>query len=263
MPTLLRRVSMVAAVIAALALAPVLDAGVAEAKSAPAAKAKGKAKGKAKAKGKSKGKSVKKVASKGKRKKCKGKRCRRGRFSGHGVAKTELRKAPLPKPSGRIVVQSPALRETVEVQIYNEDGSYNQEALAKLDHLFRCRKTSEERAVDPRLYDILSILYDRYEKPINLNSGFRFQRNEGSRHFHASAMDVHIEGVSYREIYKFAETLDMGGMGIGQYPRSDFVHIDFRAPGEPSYRWTDTSGCGGRDPGKLPSRMWKGGGDQS
>jgi uncharacterized protein YcbK (DUF882 family) len=149
------------------------------------------------------------------------------------------------------------LHESVDVNIYNEDGSYNEEALAKLDTVFRCRKTGEERAVDPRLFEVLSILYDEYGQTIDLNSGFRYQRNEGSRHFHASAMDVTIEGVSYRELYKFAESLDRGGMGIGQYPRAGFVHIDYRAPGEPSYRWTDTSRSGGGDPGKLPSKMWK------
>ena len=31
-------------------------------------------------------------------------------------------------------------------------------------------------------------------------------------------------------------------MGVGLYPTSGFIHVDFRAPGEPSYRWTDYSG---------------------
>jgi hypothetical protein len=38
------------------------------------------------------------------------------------------------------------------------------------------------------------------------------------------------------------QTLDQGGMGMGQYPTSQFVHMDYRAPGEPSFRWTDTAG---------------------
>jgi hypothetical protein len=91
---------------------------------------------------------------------------------------------------------------------------------------------------------------------VDINSGFRYQRNEGSRHFHGSAMDVSIPTVSYYEVYKFAETLDTGGMGIGKYPRGGFVHIDFRAPGEPSYRWTDSHGSNPNDPGKAPSKMW-------
>src|SRR5262249_7111086 len=167
------------------------------------------------------------------------------------------RKTPLPASSGHIAISSPGFHEDVDVNIYNDDGSLNQAALAELDHLFRCRKTNEERAMDPRLYEILSLVYDHFGQPIEINSGFRYQRNEGSRHFHGSAMDITIPKVSYRDVYTFATTLDVGGMGIGRYPASSFVHIDFRAPGEPSYRWTDTHGSGGNDPGKLPSKMWK------
>ena len=58
-------------------------------------------------------------------------------------------------------------------------------------------------------------------------------------------MDIRVKDVSYKDVYAFAQTLDQGHMGIGQYPNSQFVHIDFRAPGEPSYRWTDYSGHGG------------------
>jgi uncharacterized protein YcbK (DUF882 family) len=181
----------------------------------------------------------------------------RGRFMGRSVSATELRAEAPPRPSGHIVVSAPALHEALDVNIYKEDGSYNQEALAQLDHLWRCRQTGEERAVDPRLFEVLSTIYDHFGKPIELNSGFRYQRNEGSRHFHGSAMDITIKGVNYTQVYAYATTLDVGGMGIGKYPRSDFVHIDFRAPGEPSYRWTDTHGSGNRDSGKLPSKMWK------
>lgn len=181
----------------------------------------------------------------------------RGKFVGHGVSSAELRTEPLGKPSGRIVARSPALHEQVEVNIYNEDGSFNQSALAQLDQVFRCRRTQEARAVDPRLYEILSTIYDHYGKVIEVNSGFRYQRNEGSRHFHGSAMDLSIPGVGWRDLYNFAQTLDGGGMGIGRYPRSNFVHIDFRAPGEPSYRWTDTQRNKRPDPGKAPSKMWR------
>jgi uncharacterized protein YcbK (DUF882 family) len=182
---------------------------------------------------------------------------RRGRFAGRLVSPSELRAQPLPHPSGRIVIRAPALHEDLDVNIYREDGSFDQTVLAKLDHVFRCRQTSEERAIDPRLYEILSIIYDHYGRTIELNSGFRYQRNEGSRHFHGSAMDITIPGISYAELYAYAGSLDLGGMGIGKYPRSNFVHIDYRAPGEQSYRWTDTHGSGRRDPGKAPSKMWK------
>lgn len=183
---------------------------------------------------------------------------RRRGFRGHSVPRAELRKKPLPKPSGDLWIWAPNFREEIRVNIYNPDGSFNQESLAKLDHMFRCKRTKEERAVDPKLYAVLSIIFDHFGgKRIELTSGFRFQKNEGSRHFHASAMDIRVEGVSMRELYEYAETLDRGGMGIGRYPRSGFVHVDFRAPGEPSYRWTDYSGKRRRPRGKSPHSSWK------
>jgi uncharacterized protein YcbK (DUF882 family) len=195
---------------------------------------------------------------------CKGtgkaRRChreRRGTITNHAVSQDELRFAPLARPSGRVHVFVPATGAEVEVNIYNDDGSYNQEALAALDQLWACRRTKEVRAVDPRLYEVLSQIGDHFGKRVDLYSGFRYQQNEGSRHFHASAMDVRIDGINFETLYEYAQTLDAGGMGIGRYPNMSFVHIDFRAPGERSVRWTDTSRhTDGSDPGKRPSQAW-------
>jgi uncharacterized protein YcbK (DUF882 family) len=190
----------------------------------------------------------------------KARRCKRvgvtGGVTNHRVTQDELRAAPLERPSGWVAVVG-ADGQTLRLNIYNDDGSYNQDALAQLDQVWQCKKTHEVHAVDPRLYEVLSMLYDHYGEPIVLLSGFRFQQNEGSRHFHASAMDVRVPGVSYEELFTYAQTLDPGGMGIGKYPYMDFVHIDFRAPGEGSVRWTDTARhVNGSDPGKAPSRAW-------
>jgi uncharacterized protein YcbK (DUF882 family) len=189
-------------------------------------------------------------------------------FTGHGVDRTELRKEVVPRPSGDVWVYSVNFREEVRVNIYKNSGApaangeeaapeFDEQALAALDHVFRCKRTGETRAVDPRLYQTLSVIYDHFGgKRIDLISGFRFQRQEGSRHYHASAMDIRIQGVSNRALRDFADSLDPGGMGIGIYPRAGFVHVDWRAPGEPSYRWTDRSKA--RDGGgKRPSRRWK------
>lgn len=209
------------------------------------------------------GKLVHKSSTTKKKLVCKGKgkarRCKRVRqlITSRGVREGELRSAPLARPSGWVHVFVPGLNKELKVNIYNPDGSYNQDALAQLDSLWMCRRTREVRAVDPRLYEVLSMIYDQYGRRVDLMSGFRFQQNEGSRHFHASAMDVRVEGISYKTLYEFAQTLDPGGMGIGEYPRMNFVHIDFRAPGERSTRWTDHSGHpDGTDPGKKPSRSW-------
>ena len=182
---------------------------------------------------------------------------RRGKsyFSGHGVSRDSLRTEPVPRPSGDLWLYAVNFREELRVNIYNSDGSFNEAVLAELDAVFRCKRTGEQRAVDPRLYETLSVIADHFgQKRIELVSGFRFQENEGSRHYHASAADFKIEGVGQRELYSFAESLDAGGMGIGIYPRSGFVHVDYRAPGEPSYRWVDRSPPDGTSKGKRPSR---------
>lgn len=173
-----------------------------------------------------------------------GKRCRRVKvFSGHSVAKSELRTEELERPSGALEVYAENLSEGVAVNLYRQDGALDENSLAALDEVFRCRRSDETRAVRPELYEMLARIYDHFgQKRITLVSGFRFAERDSSRHFHASAMDIKIEGVSAREIYEFAETLDGGDMGIGIYPHGGFVHVDFRAPGEPSYRWRDLSG---------------------
>jgi uncharacterized protein YcbK (DUF882 family) len=193
---------------------------------------------------------------------CKGtgkaRRChreRRAAIINHAVTNDELRAAPHARPSGHVHVFVPATGAEVDVNIYNQDGSYNQASLAALDQLWMCRKTREVRAVDPRLYEVLSTINYHFGKRVDLYSGFRFQQNEGSRHFHASAMDLRIEGINFDELYDYAQTLDPGGMGIGRYPNMSFVHIDFRAPGERSVRWTDLSShTDGSDPAKRPSQ---------
>jgi hypothetical protein len=217
------------------------------------------------------------------------KKGKRRLFTGHGVKSPALRTEPVPKPSGEVWVYSVNFREELKINIYRKDApapavaaipgkgllggqamvstrptqgdvaqpQFDDEALASLDHIFRCKRTGETRAVDPRLYQTLSVISDHFGgKRIELISGFRFQREEGSRHYHASAMDIRIPGVSLRELRDFADSLDTGGMGIGIYPRAGWVHVDWRAPGEPSYRWTDRSSPH-EGKGKRPSRRWK------
>jgi uncharacterized protein YcbK (DUF882 family) len=152
----------------------------------------------------------------------------------------------LPAPSGEVWLFAPGVATEIKVQLFDERGEIDEEALAELDEAFRCRRTGETRAVSPQLYVLLSHVYDHFgQRRIELVSGFRNQRNEGSRHFHASAMDIRVPGVSVRELAEFAERLDTSdgpNLGIGRYPRDGWVHIDIRAPGEPSYRWVQING---------------------
>jgi uncharacterized protein YcbK (DUF882 family) len=220
----------------------------------------------AKTTAKAKAPAARSSSNKGSFQQCQGtganRKCRRvAVFSGQNAPVAALRTDALPRPSGDVWLRAVNLNAEVKANIYKSDGTFDDETLAMLDELFRCPATHEVRAVNAKLYEHLSRLGDHFaNKPVELISGFRFAERDSSRHFHASAMDVRVPGVSAYELKKFAETLDQGkdgpdgGMGIGIYPTSGFVHIDFRAPGEPSFRWVDWSGPNRKPAKKSPAR---------
>jgi uncharacterized protein YcbK (DUF882 family) len=166
-------------------------------------------------------------------------------FAGQLARSDELRSEPAERPSGHVVLTAVNFQERVDVQIYDDKGDFDPDALDELNHLFRCRRTGTEKAIEPKLFETLSRIYDHFKKPMELVSGFRNQERVTSFHFHGSASDIRIPGVSERELHKFVTSLDAGGMGIGLYPRAGFVHVDIRP--EASFRWTDYSPPGRGD----------------
>jgi uncharacterized protein YcbK (DUF882 family) len=177
-------------------------------------------------------------------------------MSGRVVPDDQLRQEPLPRPSGDLHVVAINTGDEAVVNLFNDDGSYDLESLARLNHVLRCRRTDAEKDIDPRLLTLLSHVYDHFgRKPLEIVSGYRNQRKKTSNHYKGTASDIRIEGVTPKQIRAFAETLDTGGMGIGLYPRSQFVHIDVRPP--PSYRWIDYSPPNPDAPEKRPPRGWK------
>lgn len=181
---------------------------------------------------------------------------KRGKFAGVVVPESLLRKEALGKPSGNLELRMNGLDESVKVNIYNQDGSYNVEALRSLDHVLRCRRTDDEKPIEPRLFTILSHVYDHFGgKAIDIVSGYRNQRKTTSNHYKGTATDIRIEGVTPKKIRSFAESIDTGGLGIGLYPRGQFVHIDVRPL--PSYRWIDMSSPNPNAAEKRPPRGWK------
>lgn len=187
-----------------------------------------------------------------------GKRAKRGKarrpaFRGHGVF-NGLRAGAPPRPSGTIHLYSVNHRDEIKVNIFTDDGSYDEQALMKLNHFVRSRSAGTERAVEPRLYEILSHIYDQFgEKILEFVSGFRDQPRATSYHYLGSAMDMRVRGVSVRELRNFVQSLDTGGMGLGLYPRVGFIHVDVRP--EPSYYWVDRSGHRSGKKGKLAKKV--------
>lgn len=173
--------------------------------------------------------------------------------AGHAVF--DLRSEVPPKPSGEVVLYDLARHETVNVNIYLPDGSYAPQAVEEVSHLLRCKRTDAEKPIEPRLMAILSHIHDKYERRIEVVSGYRNQQRQTSFHFQGAAIDIRVPGISPTKLRRFVHSLDTGGMGIGLYPRSRFVHVDIRPL--PSYRWVDYSGSDPDDPGKKPPRDFK------
>lgn len=174
---------------------------------------------------------------------------------GWAVAEAKLRTEPPPRPSGNLHLHVLSTHEQVKLNIYNEDGSYDIEALKQVSHLLRCKRTADEKNIEPRLVTVLSHVYDHYGKPIEIVSGYRNQQRTSSFHYRGTASDIRIPGVEPKKLRNFVETLDTGGMGIGLYPRSKFVHVDIRPL--PSFRWIDYSKSDPDSPDKRPPRGWK------
>jgi uncharacterized protein YcbK (DUF882 family) len=181
---------------------------------------------------------------------------RKGKMIGWPVPEKDLRVSAAPRPTGRLRIYSINYKEEANVDIYNPDGSFDVDALAEVNHIFKCRRSGLEHDIDTRLITILSHIYDHFGgKRLELLSGYRFQRRTTSNHFHGAAADIRIPGVDPRKIRSYAETLDSGGMGIGWYPRVGFVHVDVRPL--PSYRWIDYSRSNPDDRGRQLPRGFK------
>jgi uncharacterized protein YcbK (DUF882 family) len=172
------------------------------------------------------------------------------RMQGFPVPDERLRQRLPPPPSGNLHLFDPYRRESLKINIFNRDGSYDSEALKALSHFLRCKRTDTEANMEPRLFAILSHVYDHFQRRIEVTSGYRNQRHTTSNHFRGSATDITVPGINPKNLRAFLETLDSGGMGIGLYPTSGFVHVDVRPP--PSYRWIDYSATDPSDPKRRP-----------
>ena len=180
----------------------------------------------------------------------------KGRMVGWPVPEKDLLPEPPARPSGKLHIYSLSYKDDAEVNIYNQDGSFNLQALAEINHIFKCRRSGLEHDIDTRLITILSQIYDHFGgKRIELLSGYRFQRRTTSNHFHGAAADIRIAGVDPRTIRAYAESLDAGGMGVGWYPKVGFIHVDVREP--PSYRWIDYSKSNPDARDRMPPRGFK------
>ena len=98
---------------------------------------------------------------------------------------------------------------------------------------FACTDGSDAVFVSPELVKVLQKIRVKFGKPVHINSGYRTAtKNKAvggaqySQHLYGMAADIHIDGVTPKEIAAYAETLLKNTGGIGIYDR--FVHVDVR-----------------------------------
>ncbi len=138
--------------------------------------------------------------------------------------------------------------ESIDV-VYRIGDTYIPAAIAKLDYFLRDSRTQDEKAYDPREFDVLHNVMARLGRPegiIDIVCGYRtpwsnnFLRTrsrhtgvaKNSQHVQAKAIDIRVPGVRTRALRDVALSLEAGG--VGYYPRSQFVHVDVG----PVRRWT-------------------------
>ena len=122
--------------------------------------------------------------------------------------------------------------------VYYQDGCYQADCLAQVNHLLRDFRTGDVHPIDPALLDVLFDLQSRADRdgPFEVISGYRspltnamlHRRSEGvavhSMHLEGRAIDVRLGGYPTLRLASHARALGRGG--VGYYASSDFVHVD-------------------------------------
>lgn len=137
-----------------------------------------------------------------------------------------------------VTFRSVNTRETLAVKPYASDGSVDTALVQAFAHFFRDSRRNHEHAVDPRLVQLLYKVALHFKtREIEIISGYRRVPHwSESRHGKGQAADFRIPGVVSGDVAAYSRSL--GKVGVGWYPRVDFVHLDVR---DSSYYWINRS----------------------
>ena len=111
---------------------------------------------------------------------------------------------------------------TINAYSKTRDGGKKLSTNFKVEE-FACSDGSDPIFIAPKLVTILQKIRNHFGKPVIINSAYRtVGKNKAvggvtrSKHLYGTAADIHIVGVTPKEISKYAETLlpTSGGIGI-------------------------------------------------
>lgn len=143
---------------------------------------------------------------------------------------------PFPKGDGKLTLYHLNLNEKTAVR-FRKGETYSQKGLKAINHLLRCRGDGQTAPIHLTLVELVDHLQDHFgAKEVEVISGYRspqfnnYLRRIGrgvarySRHMKGEAIDIRLAGVSTRQLYRYALSLQVGGVGF--YPGQNFIHID-------------------------------------
>ncbi len=126
--------------------------------------------------------------------------------------------------------------------MYEANGDLSDAARAALSHLCRDFHAGEEIPMAPRALQLVYKAAVHFgAEQVDIVSGYRSARGRraGSHHTTGAAIDFRLVGVETRTLAEYLRRF--GRVGVGYYPRVDFVHLDVR---DASYFWVNRSRAG-------------------
>jgi uncharacterized protein YcbK (DUF882 family) len=133
--------------------------------------------------------------------------------------------------------------ETLSVPALSDDGGFRARDLDRVAHALRS-KSGIQHPVEPRTLNIIYRIQRKFSAPeIRIISGYRTpKKGNHSNHGKGRAIDFIVPGIPDADVAQYAR--EVGFVGVGIYPTSQFVHVDVRPR---SYFWVDYSGPGKRN----------------
>jgi uncharacterized protein YcbK (DUF882 family) len=133
--------------------------------------------------------------------------------------------------------------ERQSLALVDSRGRVNTSSQKLLKEFLRPRDTKKRKTPNSRLLSLLAQVSDHYGgRQIHVVSGFRLAgglTKDSSQHVAGNAIDFRIPGVPLEDLRDYCSHFE--NVGVGFYPRTQFVHLDVRK--RPA-RWTDWSLAG-------------------
>jgi hypothetical protein len=161
-----------------------------------------------------------------------------GELSELGIPATPpVTSASVPDSRPAILFSFPNRHDYVAIQGSDALGSSD---IRNFSHFVRCYRTNKERSISPRLIEIVLAAKEHFGvDSIEIISGYRARPYGAphSKHFLGQALDIRLTGIPSARLSDWLWAT-FHNVGVGYYPRQNFVHIDTR---DADIRWVDDS----------------------